>query len=143
MGTGMKPYGQQGVAVTCRSLEEYMAMFGLSEEDLAVGEIADVAGGASSFAADAAAPGYRAAAFDPTIDGSGCGCRRNRGPDAFPTAVHPRLRPVFADCDFGTVKNGFNRSGSLHSAWLVCIMSLFVALQGGVILGGCSFERNS
>ncbi|WP_246029215.1 class I SAM-dependent methyltransferase [Paenibacillus humicus] len=66
LGMGMKPYEQQGVAVTCRSLEEYMAMFGLSGEDLAAGEIADVAGGASSFTADAAARGYRAAAFDPT-----------------------------------------------------------------------------
>ncbi|WP_240633297.1 class I SAM-dependent methyltransferase [Paenibacillus montanisoli] len=63
MSTG---YPQVGVAVTCRSFEEYMLMFDLNEKDLAAaGSFLDIAGGASSFTADAHARGLDAHAVDP------------------------------------------------------------------------------
>ncbi|MFD0620040.1 methylase [Paenibacillus sp. GCM10027629] len=58
-------YEQQGVAMTCRSYEEYMRMFALTEADLAQGTILDVAGGASSFTAEVNSRGYTAVAADP------------------------------------------------------------------------------
>lgn len=59
-------YEQIGVAVTCRSYEEYVRMFALDDRKIAeAGELLDVAGGAASFAADAAARGLRAYAADP------------------------------------------------------------------------------
>ncbi|MCI3923867.1 class I SAM-dependent methyltransferase [Paenibacillus sp. TRM 82003] len=58
-------YPQQGVAVTCRSYREYAAMFALDEDALSRGPVLDVAGGASSFAAEAAARGAVARAADP------------------------------------------------------------------------------
>ncbi|WP_274652196.1 class I SAM-dependent methyltransferase [Paenibacillus humicola] len=65
----MKRYEQEGVAVTCRSFEEYVRMFDLSEEELAAGEIVDIAAGGSSFTADAAARGLQATAVDPRYSG--------------------------------------------------------------------------
>jgi len=58
-------YEQQGVAMTCRSYEEYVRMFALTEADLAQGSILDVAGGASSFTAEAIERGFNAMAVDP------------------------------------------------------------------------------
>lgn len=58
-------YEQQGVAMTCRSFEEYVKMFVMNEGDLAEGPILDVAAGASSFVAEATARGYQAIAADP------------------------------------------------------------------------------
>ncbi len=58
-------YEQAGVAVTCRSFEEYIHMFDLQEEQLAAGPILDIAAGASSFTADAYERGLEAFAFDP------------------------------------------------------------------------------
>lgn len=63
-------YEQIGVAMTCRSFEEYAAMFRLSEKELSLGPILDVAAGGSSFAAGAAAAGYNAHAIDPRYDGT-------------------------------------------------------------------------
>ncbi|WP_225446387.1 class I SAM-dependent methyltransferase [Paenibacillus rhizovicinus] len=57
-------YEQVGVAVTCRSFEEYVRMFDLREQRLE-GRILDIAGGASSFTADAVAGGLDAYAADP------------------------------------------------------------------------------
>ncbi|WP_258171160.1 class I SAM-dependent methyltransferase [Paenibacillus sp. R14(2021)] len=57
-------YEQIGVAVTCRSFEEYVRMFDLQENEL-IGRLLDIAGGASSFTADAAAKGLDAYAADP------------------------------------------------------------------------------
>lgn len=57
-------YEQIGVAVTCRSFGEYVRMFDLEERPLA-GRILDIAGGASSFTADAVAGGLDAYAADP------------------------------------------------------------------------------
>jgi hypothetical protein len=58
-------YAQIGVAMTCRSFEEYLLMFNLDQELLCRGPILDVAAGASSFTAGAAARGYKAVAADP------------------------------------------------------------------------------
>lgn len=58
-------YEQIGVAMTCRSYEEYVAMFDLQEADLARGIILDVAAGGSSFTAEANDRGYDARAIDP------------------------------------------------------------------------------
>lgn len=59
-------YPQIGVAVTCRSFEEYVRMFDLAEADLqACGKVLDIAAGASSFTADACKRGLDAYAVDP------------------------------------------------------------------------------
>lgn len=58
-------YPQAGVAVTCRSYREYAAMFALDEAALARGPVLDAAGGASSFAAEAAERGLDVKAADP------------------------------------------------------------------------------
>ncbi|MFC5651504.1 class I SAM-dependent methyltransferase [Paenibacillus solisilvae] len=58
-------YEQTGVAVTCRSFEEYVRMFDLQEHELSAGYILDIAAGASSFTADAAIRGLEAFAIDP------------------------------------------------------------------------------
>ncbi len=58
-------YPQTGVAVTCRSFREYEAMFALDDGALAGGPTLDVAGGASSFAAEARARGARVVSADP------------------------------------------------------------------------------
>lgn len=62
-------YEQAGVAMTCRGFEEYVAMFDLSEGELARGPILDVAGGGSSFTAEARGRGIEAFAVDPRYAG--------------------------------------------------------------------------
>ncbi|MBB6735074.1 class I SAM-dependent methyltransferase [Cohnella zeiphila] len=62
-------YPQTGVASTCRSYREYLAMFGLQEADLRRGAVLDVAGGASSFTARLRAMGIEAFAADPFYGG--------------------------------------------------------------------------
>lgn len=64
-----KFYEQVGVAMTCRSFEEYKAMFGLNEAELTEGPILDVAAGGSSFTAEARSRGYEAVAVDPRYNG--------------------------------------------------------------------------
>ncbi|WP_372635857.1 class I SAM-dependent methyltransferase [Cohnella sp.] len=61
-------YPQTGVASTCRSFDEYCAMFRLKPADLK-GPVLDVAGGASSFTANLHAKGVRAMAADPFYEG--------------------------------------------------------------------------
>ncbi|MBO7748256.1 methyltransferase domain-containing protein [Paenibacillus sp. MWE-103] len=58
-------YEQIGVAVTCRGFEEYARMFGADLRGPAAGRVLDIAGGASSFTADAEAAGIDAYAADP------------------------------------------------------------------------------
>ncbi|OBZ12943.1 class I SAM-dependent methyltransferase [Bacillus sp. FJAT-26390] len=58
-------YEQIGVAMTCRSFDEYVRMFGLQQSDLERGPILDVAAGGSSYTAEANARGYSAFAVDP------------------------------------------------------------------------------
>ncbi|MCM3627168.1 class I SAM-dependent methyltransferase [Paenibacillus glycanilyticus] len=58
-------YQQVGVAMTCRGFDEYLRMFDLPERELAQGKVLDVAGGGSSFTADAVDRGYDAIAADP------------------------------------------------------------------------------
>jgi SAM-dependent methyltransferase len=61
----LEHYEQIGVAMTCRSFEEYLLMFDLNPEMLEQGPILDVAAGASSFAAGAADQGFDVTAADP------------------------------------------------------------------------------
>ncbi|WP_248924862.1 methyltransferase domain-containing protein [Paenibacillus hamazuiensis] len=61
-------YEQVGVAMTCRSFAEYKRMFALEESQLGEGRILDIAGGASSFTAEASSRGFRAQAADPLYD---------------------------------------------------------------------------
>jgi SAM-dependent methyltransferase len=58
-------YEQVGVAMTCRSYQEYVDMFQLTPDIMGRGPILDVAAGASSFVAEANARGYDAVAADP------------------------------------------------------------------------------
>lgn len=58
-------YEQVGVAMTCRSYQEYADMFQLTDELLQQGPVLDVAAGASSFTAEARQNGVRAMAVDP------------------------------------------------------------------------------
>jgi ubiquinone/menaquinone biosynthesis C-methylase UbiE len=58
-------YQQTGVAMTCRSYDEYVRMFALAEHALRGLRILDAAGGASSFAAEAAVRGNAVTAVDP------------------------------------------------------------------------------
>ncbi|AQX54807.1 hypothetical protein A2U94_11940 [Bacillus sp. VT 712] len=58
-------YEQVGVAMTCRSYEEYEKMFVLDDNLLRKGPILDVAAGASSFSASANEQSYDAFAVDP------------------------------------------------------------------------------
>ncbi|MFC5405220.1 methyltransferase domain-containing protein [Cohnella soli] len=62
-------YPQTGVASTCRSYEEYAAMFGLTERTIGAGPVLDVAGGGSSFVACLNAKGVPAIAADPFYAG--------------------------------------------------------------------------
>ncbi|MBB3108236.1 SAM-dependent methyltransferase [Paenibacillus phyllosphaerae] len=58
-------YEQIGVAMTCRSYEEYVRMFDLTEEQLGQGEVLDIAGGGSSFTAALHRKGLQGIAVDP------------------------------------------------------------------------------
>lgn len=58
-------YEQEGIAMTCRSYEEYLRMFAIDQEDLGKGPLLDVAAGASSFVAEASKRGIEAIAADP------------------------------------------------------------------------------
>lgn len=65
MSKERKAYEQIGVAMTCRSYDEYVRMFALRPELLQSGAVLDVAAGASSFVAEACGRGYDARAADP------------------------------------------------------------------------------
>ncbi|WP_239617535.1 class I SAM-dependent methyltransferase [Cohnella mopanensis] len=67
--SALQAYPQVGVASTCRSFEEYRAMFNLSETNWNAGPVLDVAGGASSFTAQLNAMGVSAYAADPYYEG--------------------------------------------------------------------------
>jgi hypothetical protein len=58
-------YQQAGVAMTCRSYEEYVKMFDLDGLQLQGKRVLDVSGGASSFTAEADLRGILAEASDP------------------------------------------------------------------------------
>ncbi|NHN31285.1 class I SAM-dependent methyltransferase [Paenibacillus agricola] len=61
-------YEQAGVAMTCRSFAEYEQMFNFELAELQDTAILDVAGGASSFVAEACARGIQARAVDPLYE---------------------------------------------------------------------------
>jgi len=65
MGEELSFYEQIGVAMTCRSYEEYEAMFALQELELRGKDVLDVAAGASSFGVEARLRGIRAVGVDP------------------------------------------------------------------------------
>lgn len=67
--SALEEYPQSGVASTCRSYEEYCAMFNLAATDWNYGPVLDVAGGASSFTAQLNAKGVPAFAVDPFYGG--------------------------------------------------------------------------
>jgi SAM-dependent methyltransferase len=58
-------YAQTGVAMTCRSYQEYEQMFMLDQDLISKGLVLDVASGASSFTAELNRRGYSAVAVDP------------------------------------------------------------------------------
>lgn len=58
-------YHQIGFAMTCRSWEEYVCMFALTEDDLSGSTLVDIAAGASSFTAAALEKGIESIAVDP------------------------------------------------------------------------------
>ncbi|MBP1989279.1 class I SAM-dependent methyltransferase [Paenibacillus eucommiae] len=58
-------YEQSGVAMTCRTFEEYVSMFALKPHLYQGERVLDVAGGASSFTAEACSRGILAEAVDP------------------------------------------------------------------------------
>ncbi|EJL25863.1 class I SAM-dependent methyltransferase [Brevibacillus sp. BC25] len=58
-------YEQVGVAMTCRSYQEYVDMFSLTDEILSMEPILDVGAGASSFTAEVCQQGREAIAVDP------------------------------------------------------------------------------
>lgn len=60
-----KRYEQIGVAMTCRSYEEYARMFDLKEAELSAGPVLDIAAGGSSFTAELAGRGMDVCAVDP------------------------------------------------------------------------------
>jgi hypothetical protein len=61
-------YEQVGVAMTCRSFAEYEKMFALGNVVLQNSAMLDVAGGASSFVAEACVRGIKAQAVDPLYE---------------------------------------------------------------------------
>ncbi|NRR20153.1 class I SAM-dependent methyltransferase [Brevibacillus sp. MS2.2] len=61
-------YEQVGVAMTCRSYQEYVDMFSLTEEILTKGPILDVGAGASSFTVEACQQGREVIAVDPLYE---------------------------------------------------------------------------
>ncbi|MBB6673891.1 class I SAM-dependent methyltransferase [Cohnella nanjingensis] len=69
MNKEIPAYPQSGVASTCRSYDEYLQMFNLTEERLREGPVLDAAGGASSFTAALCALGLDARAADPFYGG--------------------------------------------------------------------------
>ncbi|WP_017754025.1 methyltransferase domain-containing protein [Calidifontibacillus oryziterrae] len=58
-------YTQSGVAMTCRSYQEYKEMFMFKEDLFSKGKILDIASGASSFIAELNQMEYEAIAVDP------------------------------------------------------------------------------
>lgn len=61
-------YEQMGVAMTCRSFEEYVRMFACDAEELLSGKVLDAAAGASSFGAGARRRGIRVVSADPLYE---------------------------------------------------------------------------
>ena len=109
-------YPQEGVAVTCRSFREYEAMFALEEAHLARGAVLDVAGGASSFAAEAAVRGYEAFAADPRYAKTADDLYRESAEEiAVSTAKLERLKERFDWSFYGSPEeHRANREASLE-----------------------------
>ncbi|RJE89804.1 methyltransferase domain-containing protein [Paenibacillus sp. 1011MAR3C5] len=110
-------YEQVGVAMTCRGFDEYRAMFQLKDEELAAGSILDVAGGGSSFTAEARKKGYDAMAADPRYSGDiRAWVEEARGEIEASTAKLDGLRDRFDWGYYGSLEN--HRSGREKSLML-------------------------
>ncbi|HZG87214.1 methyltransferase domain-containing protein [Paenibacillus sp.] len=109
-------YPQEGVAVTCRSFREYEAMFALEETRLARGAVLNVAGGASSFTAEAAARGYEAFAADPRYAKTPDELYRESAEEiAASTSKLERLKDKFDWSFYGSLtEHRINREASLE-----------------------------
>lgn len=110
-------YEQIGVAVTCRSYEEYVRMFDLDEALIAAaGELLDVAGGASSFTADASSRGLQAFAADPRYaKGPAQLIEEARIEIGTSTAKLEKLKDVYDFSFYGdTVRHRLRREASLE-----------------------------
>lgn len=112
----IQPYPQQGVAVTCRSFDEYKMMFDLTDDVLGHGSIVDIASGASSFTAEACRAGYEARAVDPTY-GLSPELLRSQGKQEIATSTE-KLNAVKAQYDwsyYGSIEaHRANRERSLQ-----------------------------
>lgn len=101
-------YEQVGVAMTCRGFAEYQAMFQLKEEELAAGPILDVAGGGSSFTAEASGKGYDATAADPRYAGNiGAWVEEAREEIEVSTAKLDGLKERFDWSYYGSLENHY------------------------------------
>ncbi|WP_235948694.1 class I SAM-dependent methyltransferase [Paenibacillus glycinis] len=108
-------YEQLGVAVTCRSFEEYARMFDLEVSRLG-GRILDIAGGASSFTAEAVARGLDACAVDPRYALEHEALIREAGEEIeASTAKLDKLRDKFDFSYYGSLeRHRANREASLR-----------------------------
>ncbi|MFF2888823.1 class I SAM-dependent methyltransferase [Paenibacillus sp. NPDC057967] len=107
-------YEQVGVAMTCRGFEEYRAMFQLTDHELAAGPILDVAGGGSSFTAEARRKGYDAMAVDPRYSGDmSAWVEEARNEIEMSTAKLEGLKDRFDWSYYGSLDN--HRSGRVKS----------------------------
>ncbi|MDQ6421846.1 methyltransferase domain-containing protein [Paenibacillus sp. LHD-117] len=123
MGKTEGIYEQVGVAMTCRSFDEYVAMFRLTDKELSSGPILDVAAGGSSFVAAASAAGYEVRGVDPRYDGDPTDWIREAGEEIeASTAKLAGLVDRFDWTYYGSLENhrlGRERSLALFRADLV------------------------
>lgn len=107
-------YEQVGVAMTCRGFDEYARMFDLTERLLAKGKVLDVAGGGSSFTADAGSRGYDATAADPRyVQDTGAWLEEAAAEIEASTAKLDKLREHFDWSYYGSLEQ--HREGRVQS----------------------------
>ncbi|GGI45494.1 hypothetical protein GCM10008018_12450 [Paenibacillus marchantiophytorum] len=99
-------YEQVGVAMTSRSYAEYEKMFMLQTEDLVGKRVLDVAGGASSFTAEARQAGIKAEAADPLYEKSAEGISQHGMQEIeLVAAKMEKLQDVYDWSYYGSVEN--------------------------------------
>lgn len=110
----MKGYEQIGVAMTCRSFDEYESMFDLRADELRSGAILDIAAGGSSFVAGAISRGYDAVAVDPRYaQGYGEWIEEARAEIIASTAKIDKIKDQFDWSYYGDVKR--HQAGRISS----------------------------
>ncbi|WP_025026840.1 class I SAM-dependent methyltransferase [Caldalkalibacillus mannanilyticus] len=102
-------YEQKGVAMTCRSYQEYLDMFMLDEEVMARGPVLDVASGASSFVQEMNKKGYKATAVDPMYQEDASFLQR-RGLDEIEESTKKLadVQHLFQWAYYGSLENHYN-----------------------------------